>query len=167
MKDFLSLRMLVIGGYLIGYLSFPTIGLATPEGKVEAYKVHGKTDSSLVIHVDRAGNRLFVLSDNKVIKEYPVSTGKKETQTPLGKFTIYFRGATSNRWFPNAEKTLGPRWIEFLETGHQKYGIHGTDAPGLIGQSVSRGCVRMKNKDVEELYNMISVGTKVIITDGH
>jgi hypothetical protein len=43
------------------------------------------------------------------------------------------------------------------------YGIHGTDNPASIGQSVSHGCVRMHNEDVERLYPMVPVGTAVYI----
>lgn len=56
---------------------------------------------------------------------------------------------------------LGPR---ALYLGSSLYRIHGTDAPWTIGQNVSKGCVRMHNADVIELYNSIPVGTKVTAT---
>ena len=43
------------------------------------------------------------------------------------------------------------------------YGIHGTNAPETIGRSVSHGCVRLKNEDIEKLYDMVPVGTPVYI----
>jgi lipoprotein-anchoring transpeptidase ErfK/SrfK len=55
--------------------------------------------------------------------------------------------------------TLGTRRLD-LGDG---YGIHGTDVPSSIGQSVSHGCVRMLNSDVEKLYPMVPVGTTVYI----
>jgi len=55
--------------------------------------------------------------------------------------------------------TLGTRRLD-LGDG---YGIHGTDEPNSIGHSVSHGCVRMLNKDVEQLYPMVPVGTPVYI----
>ena len=48
-----------------------------------------------------------------------------------------------------------------------QYGIHGTVEPELIGKSVSGGCVRMRNADVEELYMLIPEGTKVLVEDGY
>ena len=39
------------------------------------------------------------------------------------------------------------------------YGIHGTNAPETIGRSVSHGCVRLRNEDIEKLYEMVPVGT--------
>lgn len=47
-------------------------------------------------------------------------------------------------------------------TGRQ-FGIHGTNRPDLIGKSVSRGCVRLINKDVAVLYSVVNIGTPVII----
>lgn len=43
------------------------------------------------------------------------------------------------------------------------YGIHGTNNPSSIGQSVSHGCVRMRNEDIERLFEMVPVGTPVFI----
>jgi len=43
------------------------------------------------------------------------------------------------------------------------YALHGTNAPNSIGRSVSHGCVRLRNEDIETLYRMIPVGTSVYI----
>ena len=43
------------------------------------------------------------------------------------------------------------------------YALHGTNAPGTIGRSVSHGCVRLRNEDIETLYKMIPVGAAVYI----
>ncbi len=43
------------------------------------------------------------------------------------------------------------------------YGIHGTNNPASIGRSVSHGCVRMRNEDIEKLFEMVPVGTPVFI----
>jgi hypothetical protein len=64
-------------------------------------------------------------------------------------------GTTQRRYMG----VLGTRRLE-LGDG---YGIHGTDHPETIGQSVSHGCVRMRNEDIEKLYPMVPVGTVVYI----
>ncbi len=64
-------------------------------------------------------------------------------------------GTTQRRY----EGVLGTRRLD-LGDG---YGIHGTDQPESIGRSVSHGCVRMLNQDVEQLYPMVPVGTAVYI----
>lgn len=46
------------------------------------------------------------------------------------------------------------------------YGIHGTNDEGRIGYAVSHGCIRMRNQDVKALYNLVEIGTPVIIRNG-
>jgi lipoprotein-anchoring transpeptidase ErfK/SrfK len=57
-----------------------------------------------------------------------------------------------------------PLGVRALYLGNTLYRIHGTDAPYTIGQNVSKGCVRMHNEHVLELYNRVPVGTKVTAT---
>lgn len=59
---------------------------------------------------------------------------------------------------------LNPLGNRALYLGSSLYRIHGTDAPWTIGKAVSKGCIRMYNKDVARLYPKVSVGTKVIVT---
>jgi len=58
------------------------------------------------------------------------------------------------------ENPLGAR---ALYLGSSLYRIHGTNEPYTIGQNVSSGCIRMMNHDVEDLYDRVRVGTKVIV----
>jgi lipoprotein-anchoring transpeptidase ErfK/SrfK len=48
-------------------------------------------------------------------------------------------------------------------SGGGQYAIHGTNAPGTIGHFVSHGCIRMFNPDITDLYNRVSVGTRVVV----
>jgi lipoprotein-anchoring transpeptidase ErfK/SrfK len=41
------------------------------------------------------------------------------------------------------------------------YGIHGTNVPSSIGQAASHGCIRMRQADLEELFELVTVGTVV------
>ena len=63
--------------------------------------------------------------------------------------------------------TTARRYLDVLGTRRLKlgdgYAIHGTNNPSSIGQSVSHGCVRMRNQDIEQLYPMVAVGTPVYI----
>ena len=61
-----------------------------------------------------------------------------------------------------ARRYMGVLGTRRLELG-DGYGIHGTDQPQSIGRSVSHGCVRMRNEDIERLYPMVAVGTPVYI----
>lgn len=57
-----------------------------------------------------------------------------------------------------------PLGVRALYLGSSLYRIHGTDAPWTIGEAVSRGCIRMYNEDVLDLYPRIPVGTRVTVT---
>lgn len=56
-----------------------------------------------------------------------------------------------------------PLGARALYLGSSLYRIHGTNEPYTIGTNVSSGCIRMMNKDVEDLYGRVAVGTKVVI----
>ena len=66
-------------------------------------------------------------------------------------------------WVPGGHP-LNPLGVRALYLGSSAYRIHGTDAPWTIGQPVSKGCIRMYNQDVIDLYNRVPVGTKVTVT---
>ena len=59
---------------------------------------------------------------------------------------------------PGPQNPLGPRWIGLSLKG---YGIHGTNSPRSIGGAKSHGCIRMRNKDVEELIDLVRIGDVV------
>lgn len=63
--------------------------------------------------------------------------------------------------------TTQRRYLGVLGTRRLKlgdgYGLHGTNQPETIGRAVSHGCVRLRNEDIEKLYDMVPVGTPVFI----
>ncbi len=121
------------------------------------------------ITVDKSQNILTLKADQDIVKTYRVSTGK-DSCTPVGTFKVTNK-LIDPPWYPSAggmipakdpKNVLGSRWIGLSKQG---YGIHGTIEPESIGKSVTEGCVRMKNAEVEELYSIIPVGTEVVIVD--
>jgi len=120
------------------------------------------------IHVDRSENRLLLLSNGKLFKSYTVSTGEN-LSTPIGEFYIeekmikpvwYKKSAAVSPDSPEYE--LGSRWMGISK---ESYGIHGTSDESTIGKHITKGCVRMKNSDVEELYAIVPSGTEVVIVE--
>ena len=118
--------------------------------------------------INKSQNVLFLKSSEEVLKIYHVSTGK-DNITPVGTFKIASK-IEKPVWFRNGgppipsespENELGSRWMGFDTDPH--YGIHGTLHPESIGQQVTAGCVRLKNEDVEELFDIIPIGTEVVI----
>ena len=59
---------------------------------------------------------------------------------------------------------LNPLGVRALYLGSSMYRIHGTDAPWTIGDAVSKGCIRMYNEDVLDLYPRVPIGTRVTVT---
>jgi len=115
--------------------------------------------SNYIIHIE-VDNKILYLMDKdtkEIIAKYIVATGKASSPTPLGIFEVIDMG----RW----GEGFGSRWIG-LNVPWGRYGIHGTNKPGLIGFNASAGCVRMRNSDVEDLYDKVNIGTKVILTNG-
>jgi lipoprotein-anchoring transpeptidase ErfK/SrfK len=120
------------------------------------------------ILVDKSQNILILKSNEEVVKVYRVSTGANNG-TPVGTFKIINK-IPNPPWFKEGkvipaespENVLGTRWLGF---DIPQYGIHGTIEPQTIGQQITQGCVRLLNKEVEELYSLVPVGTEVEIID--
>jgi lipoprotein-anchoring transpeptidase ErfK/SrfK len=91
-------------------------------------------------------------SDGSVV---PLSTTEGHEIVANGNIVIPPYGTTQRRYLG----VLGTRRLE-LGDG---YGIHGTDHPESIGKAASHGCVRLRNEDIEKLYDMVPVGTPVFI----
>ena len=66
-------------------------------------------------------------------------------------------------WVPGGHP-MNPLGVRALYLGSSTYRIHGTDAPWTIGQAVSKGCVRMFNEDVLDLFPRVPVGARVTVT---
>lgn len=104
--------------------------------------------------------KLMLLEGDRVLKVYDVAVGKASTPSPHGEFTIVTR-AINPVWKnvpPGPANPVGTRWLGLSIKG---YGIHGTNAPGSIGTAASHGCIRMRNRDVEELFELVSSGASV------
>ena len=121
------------------------------------------------ISINLAARSLAVYEGTKRIRLYPIGPGKESTPTPVGYFKIESKDLNPT-WtdptdpeysIPSGESNpLGYRWMEF----QGNYGIHGTNKPESIGHYVSNGCVRMNEKDVEAVFDLVKVGTPVEIT---
>lgn len=105
------------------------------------------------ISVSLTNKRLTLYRSGQVVKTYPVGIGKMLTQTPVGEYVIVNRE-------PNPGGPYGAMWLSLSKLG---YGIHGTNNPSSIGKEVSKGCIRMHNRDVLELARQVPNGTRVII----
>jgi len=108
--------------------------------------------------------KIVLLEDGQVVKIYPIAVGKKSTPSPNGNFHIASR-VVKPTWYqagkvvgPGPANPVGTRWIGL---GYKGYGIHGTNMPNSIGKAASHGCIRMRNHDVEELFELVQIGDPV------
>lgn len=109
--------------------------------------------SPVEIVVNIGAKRLSVYKSGRIFRQYIVGTGKEETPTPVGIFTVINKQV-------NPGGPYGSRWLGLSIRG---YGIHGTNDPSSIGQNASNGCIRMFNEDVQALFDIVPVGTVVRI----
>ncbi|MEN6327655.1 MAG: peptidoglycan-binding protein [Syntrophomonas sp.] len=116
-----------------------------------------KNNKKIMIEIDVVKHSLTVFENGKIIKKFPVGVGKSSTPSPLGEWKIIHKALNWGNGF-------GTRWMG-LNVPWGIYGIHGTNKPYSIGASMSHGCIRMQNRDVEELYPLIPWGTMVRIVE--
>lgn len=132
-------------------------------------------DDKIMVH--KHNNMLYLYKNGELVKYYQVATGKEPYYTPEGKFVITNKSPYPRGKDPDSQ--LGTRWLgisvpcardrraqedERAPMGI-KYGIHGTNEPDSIGTHASGGCVRMNNKEVEEIYDLVDIGTAVEIVN--
>jgi lipoprotein-anchoring transpeptidase ErfK/SrfK len=90
-------------------------------------------------------------------------TQKRENPSWTPTPTMVAENPRLPRWVPGGHP-MNPLGVRALYLGASMYRIHGTDAPWTIGTAVSKGCIRLYNQDVLDLYPRVSVGTKVTVT---
>jgi lipoprotein-anchoring transpeptidase ErfK/SrfK len=137
---------------LSAVLGFACCGAAENVKSPESTQALARPEYEILILVD--SRELYLFRDEELYKTYHVAVGRPSNPTPRGDFTI-----TSMIKCPYAE-SYGSRWIGLSAPN---IGIHGTNAPDSIGSEASSGCIRMKNGDVEELFDLVGIGTKVFI----
>lgn len=115
---------------------------------------------------------LWLYQDGIPLKSYPISIGTELNPSVLGETKIINKVSDPTYYPPNAaarglapippgpDNPVGTRW---LGLGFSGYGIHGTNNDKSIGSAASSGCIRMHNRDVEELCDLVQVGTVVQI----
>jgi lipoprotein-anchoring transpeptidase ErfK/SrfK len=108
--------------------------------------------------------KLALMEGERVVRAFDIAVGAARTPSPSGSYSIVAR-VTDPTWYtrgrivpPGKANPLGTRWLGLSLKG---YGIHGTNNPASIGHNASHGCIRMRNRDVEELFGMVALGDAV------
>lgn len=123
-------------------------------------------DGDWSIMVSKEHFVLMLFDDQRIFKVYDVGIGRQD-RTPTGTFVIHNK-LREPTWTPpgrvilfgHPDNVLGTRWLGLLpvketDPALSGYGIHGTWERDTVGTAASQGCVRMRNEDVEELYDLI------------
>lgn len=125
------------------------------EGQKSVFMSQKPVMNGDLIVVDTARFRLTLYRSGKVLRTYPVAIGEPKTPSPIGEWKIIHKGGNWGDGF-------GVRWLG-INVPWGIYGIHGTNKPWSIGSRASHGCIRMYNRNVLELYDLVKVGIPVHI----
>lgn len=115
--------------------------------------------------------RVYVYDGDDLQISFPVAVGKAGWETPTGSYTVtsmlenpgWTSPFTGEEVPPGADNPLGERWIGFWTDGTNFIGFHGTPNRESVGQAASHGCVRMYNEDIRQLFELVSLGTPVVV----
>ncbi len=126
------------------------------------------------IVLSKSRHVLWLVLDDFVLRRFPIGVGR-ENKTPEGEFEIGSREKEPT-WYPpgggsipfgDPSNVLGTRWLGFKERtdfpGASSFGFHGTWDDQTIGGDFSEGCIRMLNRDIEELFDLVECGARVSI----
>jgi hypothetical protein len=164
----LSLTFLGLGPPVDGWLEvYVPVRPNGSKGFVRTEGLHIE-QTNFQIQIEKAAHRLTLYDGDKSVLTTAVVIGKANTPTPVGLF--YLQGKLR---LASADGVYGPFILpisahsDVLKTfggGDGHVAIHGTNQPGLIGQDVSNGCIRVKNDVILKLAAIAPIGTPVVIT---
>lgn len=123
--------------------------------------------------VDRSLRRVFVYQNDREIADYPIAIGKKGWETPLGVWRIndklkhpaWTSFITGRVMAPGRDNPMGTRWIGYHKDKKGETGFHGTRNIASLGKASSHGCNRMREADVQKLFDQVEVGDEVRVVE--
>jgi len=132
-----------------------------------------------VLVVDQVERVVHLYRGGDIARTWPVAVGLGDSPTPTGTFTVgakryepTWTNPARDRWGADmpasipggrADNPLGARALNWNKNGADTLiRFHGTPNEASIGEAASRGCVRMFNRDVIELYGMVDSGTVIV-----
>ena len=125
---------------------------------------NSKKPLAKLIRVDLKTQHLWYYLGEKLLADFPISSGIKSLPTPKGEFKILdkvqvktYGGQGYNFYYPNT------KWNLHFATGQYRFYIHGAYWHNNFGQPMSHGCINVSYDNMEPLYWFAQVGTKLII----
>ncbi len=131
-------------------------------------------DIDKIILIIRGERKLYLFQKESLVKVYPVAVGQPAYPTPYGDWSVVGKRRhpswinPGSAWAKNMPPVIppgpgNPLGTRKLELNAPAIRIHGTYSTGSIGRAASHGCIRMTIRDVEEIFEIVSVGTPVFI----
>lgn len=115
--------------------------------------------------VDLSDNEITIHSHGHFVHAFPVGIGK-DSSSPLGTFKVLDKQRDPTYYGPDGviehddpKNPLGEYWIDLGDS----YGIHGTIDDSSIGKAESQGCIRMRNRDIADVFDLLITGSEVLI----
>lgn len=133
-----------------------------------------EADLGTVIVVSLGQRKVRLYQAGELVKTYPCAVGRAPFYTPKGDWKVVDKrknptwGNPGSDWAkdmpayipPGPDNPLGTRAIYLNASGIR---FHGTNNIASVGTAASHGCMRMYRKDIEEMYELVPIGTKVYI----
>ncbi len=147
---------------------YPTLSLSAlpvPE------PIFPETVPEIQLVIRLSERRVYVYQDNQIYISYPIAIGRSGWETPTGDYEVlnmvknpgWQNPFTGEVVPPGPNNPLGERWIGFWTDGENFIGFHGTPNAQSVGQAASHGCIRMYNRDVQDLFEIVALGTPVTV----
>ena len=111
------------------------------------------------IEVDLSSQRLVAHQGDSVVLQTKVSTGLRNTPTPVGRYAVRTKVRRQTMTGPGYSLP-NVQWVMYF---YRDYAIHGTYWHNRFGRPMSHGCVNVRNNQAKFLYNWASHGTPVIV----
>lgn len=130
-------------------------------------------DNTVNLLVVRKQRRVFVYRQGVIIASYSTAVGKLGWETPIGRWQVmemlvnpgWTNFITGKVVAPGKNNPMGSRWIGFWTDGKDSIGFHGTQNIQSLGKAASYGCIRMRESDVQDLYDRVKIGTTVEVVE--
>ena len=126
-------------------------------------------ETRLVIRLEL--KKLEYYEGETLVKQYDIAVGQADWETPVGHFAVLdlrkdplWQHPITGEAIPTGpDNPLGSRWIGFAFDDEYHIGIHGTNQEELVGQAVSHGCVRMRDDEIQELFQKVAIGAPITV----
>jgi lipoprotein-anchoring transpeptidase ErfK/SrfK len=132
-----------------------------------------------VLLVRQDDRRVYLYQDGQIVRDWPAAIGTSNYPTPTGRFVVgakryepTWTNPSPDDWGygapafmgPGPNNPLGPRAVNWNRPGggDSLIRFHGTPDEHTIGQAATHGCVRMYNRHVIELYDLVETGTTIV-----